>query len=147
MTLWEEAKQLFDAASAMEPSHRDAYLRQACQGSPDLLIEVQSLLHWSDDNDGFLETPAAHLAGMSPVVEHPLLGQHVGPWRIVAVIGHGGMGVVYKAERADAAFQRQAALKVVRRGPHAADIIQRFQRERETLAALDHPNIGRVLDG
>ena len=51
------------------------------------------------------------------------------------------MGTVYRAERADAAFRRIVAVKVVRRGAHTADILERFHRERETLAALDHPNI------
>ena len=75
------------------------------------------------------------------------MGESLGPWRILEVIGHGGMGVVYRAERADAAFTRVVAIKVVRHGTHAADIIERFHRERETLAALDHPNIARLVDG
>ena len=57
------------------------------------------------------------------------------------------MGVVYRAERADAAFRRHAALKVVRPGPDSPQIVERFQLERETLAALDHPNIARLMDG
>ena len=76
-----------------------------------------------------------------------LIGKSVGPWRILDVVGSGGMGVVYRAERADAAFRRHAALKVVRPGPDSPQIIERFQLERETLAALDHPNIARLMDG
>ncbi len=70
-----------------------------------------------------------------------------GPWRITGVIGRGGMGTVYRAERADAAFERQAAIKVVRAGRESLRMIERFHRERATLAALDHPNIARLLDG
>jgi non-specific serine/threonine protein kinase/serine/threonine-protein kinase len=76
-----------------------------------------------------------------------LLGESVGAWRILDVVGSGGMGVVYRAERADAAFKRDAALKVVRPGPDSPQIEQRFQLEREMLAALDHPNIARLMDG
>jgi non-specific serine/threonine protein kinase/serine/threonine-protein kinase len=76
-----------------------------------------------------------------------LIGKSVGPWRILDVVGSGGMGAVYRAERADAAFRRHAALKVVRPGPDSPQIMERFRLERETLAALDHPNIARLMDG
>ena len=114
-----------------------------------MLSEVQSLLSWVDESGDFLETPLVRVADIPIVVPDTelMLGQSLGPWRIVDVIGRGGMGVVYRAERADASFKRLAAIKVVRRGAHADDIIERFRRERETLAALDHPNIARVLDG
>jgi non-specific serine/threonine protein kinase/serine/threonine-protein kinase len=146
---WEDAKRLFHAALTVEPAGRDAYLREACGGSTELLAEVQSLLDFADDSTGFLETPVARVGDLP--LSFPdgdaLTGQSLGPWRIVGVIGRGGMGVVYRAERADAAFKRQAAIKVVRRGARAADIVDRFRRERETLAALDHPHIARVMDG
>ena len=148
MAEWDDAKRLFDDALSLEPLRREAYLRQACSGAPDLLSEVRSLLEWSQDSGGFLETPLARVADLpwSILDADPLLGQQLGAWRLVEVIGRGGMGVVYKAERADAAFRRPAAVKVVRRGPHSADIIERFRRERETLAALDHPSIARIMD-
>jgi eukaryotic-like serine/threonine-protein kinase len=146
---WDDAKRLFHAAMALAPAEREAYLRDACDGAPELLGEVQSLLAWADESGDFLETPLVRVADIPlGMPEHdPLLGQSLGPWRIVDIIGRGGMGVVYKAERADAAFKRPAAIKVVRRGGHSHDIIERFHRERETLAALDHPNIARVMDG
>lgn len=82
-----------------------------------------------------------------PHADNPLLGQRLGAWRVTGVIGRGGMGVVYRAERDDAAFARTVALKVVRPGSDSTAMLERFVRERETLAAFDHPNIARLLDG
>jgi serine/threonine protein kinase/tetratricopeptide (TPR) repeat protein len=145
---WEEAKRLFDAALALDPPARDAYLREACRGEPDLLDEVQSLVAWHHESTGFLETPAAQVSALPmPILPGSLVGQSLGAWRITDVIGRGGMGVVYRAERADDAFQREAAIKVVGSGGDVAPILDRFRLERATLAALDHPNIARLMDG
>ena len=148
-TRWQEAKRLFEAAIAMEESQREAWLRDVCGSEAELHAEVQSLLAWHRESTGFLETPVARVAELpvTSTFDQPLVGQSLGAWRIVDIIGRGGMGVVYRAERADDAFQRQAAIKVVRFGRHSAHIVERFRRERETLAALDHPNIARLMDG
>jgi len=70
----------------------------------------------------------------------------VGPYRLLRVIGRGGMGVVYEGERDDAQFEQRVAIKLMRQG--VADLVmQRFERERQILAALSHPNIARLLDG
>ncbi len=74
-------------------------------------------------------------------------GTRVGPYRILNEIGHGGMGVVYRAERADDVYRKEVAVKIVRRGLNARAIGERFRRERQTLAGLDHPNITRIVDG
>jgi tetratricopeptide (TPR) repeat protein len=146
---WDEAKRLFDAALTLDASARDEYLRTACNGDAELLAEVRSLLSWHDGDEGFLEAPAARVAELSLMAASAadMIGRSLGAWRIVDVIGHGGMGVVYRAERADEAFQRRAAIKVVRPGADLTQILERFRVERETLAALDHPNIARLLDG
>ena len=148
-TRWREAKRLFEAAIAMEESEREAWLRDVCGSEAELHAEVQSLLVWHRESTGFLETPIARVAELpvTSTFDQPIVGQSLGAWRIVDIIGRGGMGVVYRAERADDAFQRQAAIKVVRFGRHSTHIIERFRRERETLAALDHPNIARLMDG
>jgi eukaryotic-like serine/threonine-protein kinase len=146
---WDEAKRLFDAALTLEASAREEYLLSACHGDAELLAEVRSLLSWHDGDAGFLEAPAARVADVSLMAASAadMIGRSLGAWRIVDVIGHGGMGVVYRAERADEAFQRRAAIKVVRPGADLTPIVERFRIERETLAALDHPNIARLLDG
>jgi non-specific serine/threonine protein kinase/serine/threonine-protein kinase len=146
---WEDAKRLFDAVVDLPPDARAAYLIDVCASTPELAGEVESLLAWADSGADFLETPIVRVTDLPAErseVDLPI-GTSLGVWRIVDVIGRGGMGVVYRAERADDAFKRVAAIKVVRGGSHAADIVERFRRERETLAALDHPNIARVVDG
>jgi tetratricopeptide (TPR) repeat protein len=138
---WDDIKRLFDEVADLEAAAREACLASA---DPELAGEVRSLLHWHDGSTGFLESPPDQVAELA---RDALIGQAIGPWHIVRVIGHGGMGVVYHAERADAAFTRQAAVKVIGANADAAGVVERFQRERQTLADLDHRNIARLLDG
>ena len=74
-------------------------------------------------------------------------GRRIGPYEIIRELGHGGMGVVYLAARADLAFEKQVAVKVVRAGAATDLVLQRFHAERRILATLDHPHIARLLDG
>src|ERR1044072_2572369 len=76
-----------------------------------------------------------------------MIGRHVGPYRIEREIGRGGMGTVYEAWRADGEFQHRVAIKLVNAGLDDDFVIKRFRNERQILAALDHPNIGRLLGG
>jgi eukaryotic-like serine/threonine-protein kinase len=146
---WADAKRIFSEALDLPRAQRDAFVASACGAGSELLGEVQSLLAWHDQSTGFLEEPAARLQnlGLTPTSHVDLVGKTVGAWRVDSLVGAGGMGVVYRAERADAAFRRQVALKVIRPGSDSDGIVRRFQAERETLAALDHPNIARLLDG
>ena len=74
-------------------------------------------------------------------------GRRLGAYRITRDIGHGGMGSVYLAARADDVFHKEVAIKIVRMGVANADLLRRFHQEREILASLDHPAIARVIDG
>ncbi|HUG36378.1 MAG TPA: serine/threonine-protein kinase, partial [Candidatus Limnocylindrales bacterium] len=74
-------------------------------------------------------------------------GDRIGPYVIVREIGRGGMGRVFLADRADGQFHQQVALKLVGNGRYGGEILQRFLRERQILARLQHPNIARLLDG
>lgn len=76
-----------------------------------------------------------------------MVGRHIGPYRIAREIGRGGMGTVYEALRADGEFQHRVAIKLVRSGLDRDFVLRRFRNERQILAALDHPNIGRLLGG
>ncbi len=75
------------------------------------------------------------------------MGRRIGPYQILSEIGRGGMGAVYLAERADNQFQKQVAIKVVKRGMDSDAILRRFGNEQKILAQLDHPNIARLIDG
>lgn len=76
-----------------------------------------------------------------------MLGDRIGPYRILRSVGAGGMGEVYLAERADAQFEQKVAIKVVHGGALAVSMHSRLKLERQILAQLDHPNIAHLLDG
>jgi serine/threonine-protein kinase len=71
----------------------------------------------------------------------------IGPYKILKELGHGGMGVVYLAARADEQYEKHVAIKVIRAGADSTEVVRHFRRERQILASLDHPNIARLLDG
>ncbi|MGH9838704.1 MAG: protein kinase domain-containing protein [Blastocatellia bacterium] len=133
-------------ADALEQprDERPAFLDQACADDSDLRREVESLIASFDQADEFIETPAFALADATAT---PMIGKRIGAWRILREIGHGGMGTVYLAERADGQYREQAALKIVRRGMDTEFVLRRFRHERQILASLHHPNIARLLDG
>src|ERR1700742_2787133 len=76
-----------------------------------------------------------------------MMGDRIGPYRVLRTLGTGGMGGVYLAERADAQFEQQVAIKVVHGGALAVAMHSRLKLERQILAQLDHPNIAHLLDG
>src|SRR3981189_1978311 len=76
-----------------------------------------------------------------------MMGERIGPYRVLRTLGAGGMGEVYLAERADAQFEQQVAIKVVHGGALAVSMHSRLKLERQILAQLDHPNIAHLLDG
>jgi serine/threonine protein kinase/Tfp pilus assembly protein PilF len=79
--------------------------------------------------------------------DQSMVGRHVGPYRIEREIGRGGMGTVYEAWRADGEFQHRVAIKLIKNDLDREFVLRRFRNERQILAALDHPNIGRLLGG
>jgi non-specific serine/threonine protein kinase/serine/threonine-protein kinase len=139
---WAEVRRLFDEALDRDPAGQDALL--ATVADEDVREEVRSLLAHHATASDFLERPAA--AAWEAPARPDLQGQTLGPWRITGELGRGGMGLVYRAVRADAAFEREVALKVIGTTPSPA-LTERFRLERETLARLDHPAIARLLDG
>jgi eukaryotic-like serine/threonine-protein kinase len=143
---WFVVKTVFTEALEREPGKRDTFLAERCSGDTALLDEVRSLLRAHEEAGRFIETPvgAAILPHASELASP---GAMIGAYRIVREIGRGGMGTVYLAARADGAFQKEVALKIVRRGLDTEEILERFKHERQTLASLDHPNIARLLDG
>src|SRR5690606_38376547 len=142
---------LLAEALARDPAVRTAYLRAACGDDPALYAEVVALLDSTEDAARVLGDSAAAFAGpllgAGAVPDGLAPGTRVGPYRIEGEAGRGGMGVVYRATRADGAFRKTVALKLVKRGMDTDEVLARFRREREVLAGLDHPGIARLLDG
>ena len=148
--LWQQVREILDRAIAMPVAERSAYLEIACGGDQDLRNEVESLLHSHDDAGSvFLKNPAADVknAFSQLVAKATRIGRRVGVYQIVEEIGHGGMGEVYRAFRADGQYEKEVALKLVRIGLDTPALLERFRHERQILASLDHPNIARLLDG
>ncbi|MEM1041123.1 MAG: serine/threonine-protein kinase [Bacteroidota bacterium] len=155
---WQRLDALLAEALDRPPDERTAFLRARCGGDRALYAEVVALLDAAAAAEDTLGESATHYAApLLPGLRNALAaaeaagdlapGAALGPYRISGVLGRGGMGTVYRAERADGTFDKTVALKVVRRGLDTDDVLARFRRERQVLASLDHPGIARLLDG
>ncbi len=145
---WERVKTVFEAALDLMAEERAAFLDQACRDDPAVRAEVESLLASEDESGRFLAENALGLSSLQePARPAVVAGRQFGQYRIVREIGHGGMGAVFLAERADGAFDHQVAIKIVRHTLADSGLERRFRRERQILASLTHPGIARLLDG
>jgi hypothetical protein len=135
---WAAVRALFDQAAALPEPEREALLR-APQVDPAVAAEVRSLLAQDvgDTHDGFLGGAA---------LDSSRVGERLGPWRITARLGSGGMGEVWRAERDDGAWRGTAAVKLLKRGMDSAAVLARFRLEQQALARLAHPHIARLID-
>jgi len=123
-----------EGALACASGEREAFLDAACDGDITLRREVESLLAQASRADSFLEEPAAAPS---------LIGRSLGPYRIVASIGAGGMGEVYRAR--DTKLERDVAIKILPSfSAQDPDRLARQSREARALAALNHPHIGAI---
>ncbi len=141
---WRQIEQVYHAALEREEGQRAAYLRQACAGDDELHREVESLLEQDTRTDGFLR-PVGEIAE-KVLAEDPTrswVGKSLGSYKILSLLGAGGMGEVYEAR--DSKLGRRVAIKVL---PAAfvddPERVVRFQREARMLAALNHPNIAAI---
>jgi tRNA A-37 threonylcarbamoyl transferase component Bud32/tetratricopeptide (TPR) repeat protein len=132
----ERFKDLFEQLCALDPPERNTLLAKE---SPEVRLELESLLKSLESAGDFLESPAQ--------LQETLAGERVGAYRLVRQIGQGGMGAVYEAIRADREFDQRVAIKLVRLGLDSDFLRQRFRGERQILARLSHPNIAALLDG
>jgi eukaryotic-like serine/threonine-protein kinase len=146
---WQRIKDALHEAMQLEPEPRARYLERLRASEPELCREVESLLAVNDQlRPTFMSEPAAAvLMAQEGPLRDPWIGRRLGPYEIVAEIGAGGMGEVYRAVRADAEYQQNVALKLVRAGQDSNFVLNRLRGERQILAGLEHPNISRLLDG
>src|SRR5262245_17532858 len=130
------------------PAERSAYLDRACGDDTRLRADIVALLAAHDrlggspqaeenGTDGPAETTEAAPADRSSM--------RIGPYKLLQLIGEGGMGVLYMAEQ-ERPIRRRVALKVIKAGMDTDQVVARFEAERQALALMDHPNIARVLD-
>ena len=141
-------REILGAALEVSPRDRSEFVANSCAGDSELREEVEALLAFSDD-EGFIDTPAI-AQGIALIDQNDaesMVGRTLGRYRILQLIGEGGVGTVYRAVRDDGDFEQHIALKLLKRGMDSAAILRRFRDERRILARLDHPNIARFLDG
>ena len=138
-------RRIYEGAAAMPPLERAAFLDVECHQDQQIRAEVERLFDAREHVPDWLGRPL--LGDALPVGLPRMEGRRLGGYTIIREIGSGGMGSVYLAERSDGAFQMQVAIKLVHPGLNGAEILKRFQRERDILASLDHPNIARLIDG
>jgi len=139
---------LIDALGLETPGERVAFLAGACRGDGSLRARVEVLLKSHEEATGFLKSagpsaPNTTQLHVPAAVEGP--GETIGPYKLLQNIGEGGFGVVYMAEQ-EKPVRRMIALKIIKPGMDTAQVIARFESERQALAIMDHPNIAMVLD-
>jgi len=133
--------ELLNAALERPPDQRPAFLDQSCGEDPALRRELGELVDEAQQDSEFMEDPAFSVHAADPEAS-----RRIGPYRLVRLLGRGGMGAVYLARREED-FRQPVALKLIKRGMDSDEIIRRFHNERQILAELQHPNIARLLDG
>jgi len=150
---WREIDLLMDRVLDASASERAAILEEAGRQDPDLRAQVERLLAASESAGSMFDEPPLLVARdvlqttLDEARDQFANGDMVGAYRIISLLGRGGMGAVYQAERADGAFEKTVAIKIVKRGMDTDEIIRRFRHERRILARLEHPNIAGLIDG
>lgn len=149
--LWQRVEDVLNRALELNPAERTTWVERECGADIELRRQVESLLQAAEEAGAdFLDNappePPLSASNPAPVVHLPP-GQRLGPWEIRDEIDRGGMGTVYLAVRADDAFFKRVAVKVLQQGARSGELAARFEEERRILARLEHPNIAHLLDG
>src|SRR5262245_43737766 len=140
--LWGRIERLYHAALELAEPERAAFLADACEGDEELRREVESLLRFDRRAEHFIESPALEMAAQAQAVaqEETLIGRMIGHYRILSLLGQGGMSEVYLA--LDTSLERRVALKLLpAQYTQDADRLRRFIQEAKAASALNHPNI------
>ncbi len=149
------AREIFPDLADLSPLEAEERIAEIDRDDSELATALRGLLAADRAAGDFLDGGAAgfapdlleDLAAENAPAAEDRIGSTVGPWRLVSVLGRGGMGEVYRAERADGEFEQRVALKLLRPGAASESLRRRFLQERQVLARLEHPNIARLLDG
>lgn len=144
---WEQIKTIFFGALDQTAEERTEYLDASCSGDEELRAEIEELLSAQTGGRSLLlERRLIMEEAADDPIPDSLIGTRIGRYYVKKLIGRGGMGAVYLAER-DGDFTQHVALKLIRSGRQTVDSVARFRVERQILARLQHPGIARLLDG
>jgi serine/threonine protein kinase len=144
---WKQVEALFEQTLEVPAAERPQFLEAI--GDDELRGEVESLLQAHDQAGSFIDEPDRFFSSESLETTDGsfLPGEIIDRYRIIREIGRGGMGAVFLAERADDQYQKQVAIKLIKRGMDTDSVLRHFRNERQILAGFDHPNIARLFDG
>jgi serine/threonine protein kinase len=137
---WPKVKEIVGEALARAPGERAAFLDAACALDAGLRKEVDSLLAAQGD----AAVLSQDVRATTVVDEHQELTS-IGPYRLIRILGAGGMGQVWLAEQTEP-VRRRVALKIIRAAIYDSSVVKRFQSERQSLAIMEHPAIAKVFD-
>jgi tetratricopeptide (TPR) repeat protein len=141
----QEFERLLDLAGPVAANARDPLLARVCPDSA-VRAEAAAVLRYADEAESYFDEIVQGVASSLVNGHEPCPGDLIGSYRIRSRIGQGGMGTVYLAERADGEIEHEVAIKLLRADAHRRGWRERFLRERQLLASLQHPSIVRVLD-
>src|SRR5262245_48041141 len=149
---WRQVETLYHAALEREPGARDAFLAQACAGDEELRREVEELLRYDGAAESFIQGNALAFDArrlkpeeLSQTAPQLLPGQRIGAYKILALLGRGGMGVVYRAH--DERLRRDVAIKLLPASfANDSDRLRRFEQEAHATSATNHPNIITIYE-
>lgn len=144
---------IFETVQSLPPAERAAYLQQMCGDDPELLAEVASLLRAAEHSEAYFSELADKVGAIAISLDEEDAGSsetrpgdRVGPYTLISLLGTGGMGEVWQAQRSDRLIERFVALKLPHGTWQKRGLAERMAQERAILAVLDHPNIARLLD-
>jgi serine/threonine protein kinase/tetratricopeptide (TPR) repeat protein len=144
---WQQIQSLFEQLVDMEGAERTKHLDKSCGDDSDLRMSVQSLLTLdAAGEDPLLNAVGAAAESLLDDHRDRLIGTRVGPYRIVSILGHGGMSTVYRGERDDSQYHQTVAIKVLQHASVHPRLRSRLHSERHILATLDNPSIARLID-
>ncbi|MDR8391773.1 serine/threonine-protein kinase [Aliifodinibius sp. S!AR15-10] len=153
---WNRVETIVDQALELPEEERATFIEQKCQGDEQLKGEITTLLESISCSEGWLENPKNYQREFYQEIADDvellssgrnLIDTQVGSYLIKEKIGEGGMGAVYLAERSADEFEHRVAIKIIRQGQASKENLQRFKREQQILAGLNHPGIAQFYDG